>query len=154
MTAIKKKRCTGKQIITEWTEYREHCKLTFPITGFYKLWKEPDRLPPVLQTIYSTLQITRASLNWKQCWKLPGALHWHQTFHITAWEAFHSNAEHLTALTVHQANFLSFLENKVCFQQKNFAWTVERKHDDSLSITFGEFFRFDKLISAYILPDG
>jgi len=31
---------------------------------------------------------------------------------------------------------------------------VESKHYDSVPFTLGEYFRFDKLISAYIPPDG
>lgn len=47
-----------------------------------------------------------------------------------------------------------FLRIRFVFNIIFFAWTVERKHDDSVFFTLGELFRFDNLISAYILPDG
>lgn len=46
---------------------------------------------------------------------------------------------------MHQASFLSLLKKRVCFQNIFFfAWTVESKHDDSVSFISAMFFRFDK----------
>lgn len=134
--------------------YGEHCKLIFPITSFYKSWKESDRLPAVLQTIYSALQIIRASPNWKHGWKIPGALHWIQAFMLQLERAFiQMQNTFLFSLCIKHHSF-HYLRKQFAFKIIFFLWTVESKHDDSVSFISAMFFRFDRLVSAYTLPDG
>lgn len=103
-----------------------------------------DRLPAVLQTIHSTLQIKRASPNWKHGWKIPGALYWHQVFTLKLERSFIQMQKTFLFSLCIKHNSFHYLRKEFVFKIIFFAWTVESKHDDSVSFIPAMFFRFDK----------